>query len=80
MELYPKKSRRGGKKNRKHGRMARKPAHQRYNNEKRWEKNKERRIEKEKKRQERLKVKKMCLCPKMKGTTHRTISDIKGIK
>lgn len=39
---------------RKHGRMKNKPAHQRYNAEKRWEKNKERRIEKEERRQERL--------------------------
>ena len=55
MEIFPKKSRRGGQKNRKHDRMSRKPAHKRYNMEKRWEKNKERRIEKEKKRQEGLK-------------------------
>jgi len=44
----------GGKKNRKHGRMARKPAHKRYNAEHRWVKNKAKRIAKEIKRQERL--------------------------
>lgn len=38
------KSRKGGK--RKLGRSARKPAHQRYNNERRWEKNKERKARK----------------------------------
>jgi len=38
------RSRKGGK--RKIGRSARKPAHQRYNNERRWEKNKERRARK----------------------------------
>lgn len=36
------------------GRAARKPAHNRYNSERRWEKNKLRKIEKEKKRQARL--------------------------
>lgn len=43
---------------RKHGRQERKPAHKRYNAEKRWIKNKERKIEKEEKRQEKLKKKK----------------------
>jgi len=38
------RSRKGGK--RKIGRMARKPAHVRYNNERRWEKNKARKAEK----------------------------------
>lgn len=38
------KSRKGGK--RKIGRSARKPSHQRYTNERRWEKNKERRARK----------------------------------
>ena len=46
----------GGKTNRKFGRAARKPAHLRYNREKRWEKNKKRRIEKEARRQARLKT------------------------
>ena len=58
MELYPKRSRRGGKKNRKHGRMSRKPSHKRYNAEKRWEINKKKRIEEEKRRQARLKARK----------------------
>jgi hypothetical protein len=40
-----------GKKSRKYGRQERSPAHQRYNNEKRWEKNKERRIVKDNKRE-----------------------------
>ena len=38
------RSRKGGK--RKIGRAARKPSHQRYNVERRWEKNKERRAKK----------------------------------
>jgi hypothetical protein len=38
------RSRKGGK--RKIGRSARKPAHQRYNNERRWEKNKARKARK----------------------------------
>ena len=38
------KSRKGGK--RKIGRSARKPAHTRYTNERRWEKNKERKAKK----------------------------------
>ena len=38
--------RKSGKKNRKHGRAARKPSHTRYNNEKRWEKNKARKAAK----------------------------------
>lgn len=41
---------------RKIGRMARKPAHLRYNAERRWEANKARRIAKEVKRQERLHI------------------------
>jgi len=44
----------GGKGSRKYGRTGRKPAHKRYNSEKRWLKNKAKRIEKEKKRQARL--------------------------
>ena len=51
-------SRRGGRTNRKHGRAGRRPAHKRYNAEKRWEKNKARRIEKEKRRQDKLKARK----------------------
>ena len=42
-----------GKKGRKIGRSARKPAHQRYNLERRWEKNKQRRIEKQKRFEEK---------------------------
>ncbi len=61
MELFPKKNRKGGRKNRKHDWMARKPAHKRYNAEKRWESNKKRRIEKERRRQERLKAKRGAL-------------------
>jgi hypothetical protein len=39
---------------RKIGRMARKPAHQRYNAERRWEENKEKRLARAKKREIRL--------------------------
>jgi len=38
--------RKTGKKNRKFGRLKRKPSHVRYTNERRWEKNKERRARK----------------------------------
>lgn len=38
--------RKSGKKNRKFGRAARKPAHIRYTNERRWEKNKARKAAK----------------------------------
>jgi len=55
------KSRKGGK--RKIGRMAKSPAHARYNGERRWEKNKERRIakqaKKEAKKKKRQKAKKL---------------------
>lgn len=40
------RQRRGGKKNRKHGRWSRKPSHKRYVAERRWIKNKARRIKK----------------------------------
>jgi len=39
--------RKGGKKNRKFGRANRRPSHNRYTMERRWEKNKARRIAKE---------------------------------
>jgi len=45
--------RRSGKKNRKFGRSGRKPSHNRYNNERRWEKNKERKIAKQKRKEEK---------------------------
>jgi hypothetical protein len=45
--------RKGGKKSRKFGRSARRPAKARYNNERRWEKNKERKAAKIKKVLER---------------------------
>lgn len=40
-------ARKTGKKNRKYGRAGRKPSHNRYNLEQRWEKNKARRIAKQ---------------------------------
>lgn len=43
---------------RKHGRMARKPSHQRYNIEKRWEINKAKKQAKIKKRMEKIAAKK----------------------
>ena len=43
---------------RKYGRMARKPSHQRYNIEKRWEINKARKQAKIKKRMEKIAAKK----------------------
>lgn len=46
-------ARKSGKKNRKFGRAARRPAKARYNNERRWEKNKARKAEKVKKMLER---------------------------
>jgi len=52
-----KRSKSGGGK-RKIGRAGRKPAHKRYNTEKRWIKNKEKKIAKEAKRQARFKAKK----------------------
>jgi hypothetical protein len=51
MEITIKTSRKTGQKQRKYGRSARKPAHQRYNNEMRWLKNKERRIAKQAKKE-----------------------------
>lgn len=45
-----------GKKNRKIGRMARKPSHHRYNIEKRWELNKARKIAKQKRIEEKKKI------------------------
>jgi len=53
------KARKGGKKNRKFNRMARRPSHARYNAEKRWEKNKKRRIEKQRKFEEKKAKKKL---------------------
>jgi hypothetical protein len=43
--------RKSGKKNRKFGRAGRRPSHNRYNLEKRWEKNKARRIAKQAKKE-----------------------------
>jgi len=53
--ILPKKTKIGKGGTKKIGRMARKPAHQRYNAEQRWIKNKEKRIAKEAKRRARLK-------------------------
>jgi len=50
--------RKGGKKNRKFGRAGRRPSHNRYNMEKRWEKNKARRIAKEQRLVEKKAAKK----------------------
>lgn len=47
-----------GKKNRKHGRLKRKPSHNRYTIEKRWEKNKAKRIAKQEKIEKKKKDKK----------------------
>lgn len=47
-----------GGNSRKVGRAGRKPAHKRYNNERRWEKNKARRIAKQKRFEEKKKRKK----------------------
>ena len=52
------KARKGGKKNRKFGRAWRRPSHNRYNAEKRWEKNKARKIAKQAKKEEAKKLKK----------------------
>jgi hypothetical protein len=52
------KVRKSGKKNRKFGRAGRRPSHNRYNNEKRWEKNKERKIAKQAKKEAAQKAKK----------------------
>jgi hypothetical protein len=51
------KKKEGGK-NRKYGRMSRKPSHHRYNIEKRWETNKARKAAKIKKLLERKKARK----------------------
>ncbi len=50
--------RKGGKKNRKFGRAGRRPSHNRYNLERRWEKNKARRIAKQKRFEEKKAAKK----------------------
>ena len=47
------KARKTGKNNRKFGRAGRRPSHNRYNIEKRWEKNKERKIAKAEKAKKR---------------------------
>jgi len=52
-------TRKSGKKNRKFGRAGRKPSHNRYNVERRWEKNKARRIAKQKRFEEKKAAKKM---------------------
>lgn len=51
-------TRKGGKKSRKIGRAKRKPAHNRYTIERRWEINKARRIAKQKKLMEKKAAKK----------------------
>lgn len=53
-----KKNNSGGKGTKKYGRMERKPAHQRYNQENRSEKNRERRLAKAEKRNEMLAARK----------------------
>ena len=50
--------RRGGKKNRKYGRSARKPSHFRYNLEERWKKNKARKAAKQAKKEAKKRAKK----------------------
>lgn len=52
------KVRKTGKKNRKFSRAARKPSHNRYNIEKRWETNKARKIAKQAKKEAAKKLKK----------------------
>ena len=52
------KARKGGKKNSKFGRAGRRPSNNRYNAEKRWEKNKARKIAKQAKKEEAKKLKK----------------------
>lgn len=52
------KARKTGKNNRKFGRAGRRPSHNRYNIEKRWEKNKERKITKQAKKETAQKAKK----------------------
>ena len=51
--------RKGGKKNRKFGRAARRPSHNRYNNERRWEKNKAKKQEKHKRALEKKAARKL---------------------
>lgn len=51
-------TRKGGKKSRKIGRAKRKPAHNRYTMEMRWQKNKARRIEKQRRLEEKKAAKK----------------------
>lgn len=50
--------RKSGKKNRKWGRAGRRPSHNRYNLERRWEKNKARRIAKQQRFEEKKAAKK----------------------
>jgi len=52
-----KSSQKSGK-SRKHGRLARKPSHNRYNNERRWEKNKAKRQAKHQKALEKKSARK----------------------
>lgn len=54
-----------GKKNRKFGRAGRKPSHNRYNAEKRWEKNKARRIAKQQKKEAKKRAKKLTRSAKL---------------
>jgi hypothetical protein len=51
--------RKGGKKNRKFGRAGRRPAHKRYNAEKRWEQNKAKKLEKHKRKLKKKAAKKV---------------------
>ena len=51
-------TRKSGKKNRKWGRAGRRPSHNRYNMERRWEKNKARRIAKQQRFEEKKAAKK----------------------
>ena len=51
-------TRKSGKKNRKFGRAGRRPSHNRYTMERRWEKNKARRIAKQQKLEDKKAAKK----------------------
>ena len=54
-------TRKGGKKNRKWGRQGRRPSHQRYNAERRWEKNKARKQAKHRRRLEKKAARKAAI-------------------
>ena len=55
--LKPTRKKREGKKQRKYGRAGRRPSHNRYNLERRWEKNKARRIAKQAKKEAKKQTK-----------------------